>query len=179
MDSSFYLNKLFEKPNKILRGIALLILFCSFASHLKFFINFMTQFFHDLKIVLLSHSFVFILGNVIIFTLFSMSGYFSSNKADEFMQKREGLFQSRLHKTASEKSNYASTVKLEKMVLLQRSTTVYTEKVRSRCPEKVMISSMFPEDSMSNDEFRRKIEGFIARQKRILREDGMESSTIK
>lgn len=38
-----------------------------------------------------------------------------------------------------------------------------------RCAEKLSIEGPFPEDSMSNDEFRQTVEAFIARQQRFLR----------
>ncbi|PHT92721.1 hypothetical protein T459_00603 [Capsicum annuum] len=56
---------------------------------------------------------------------------------------------------------------------LMRSATVrYTENVK---PTTTMTTTSYPEDEMSNEEFRKTVENFIARQQRFLREEEFEA----
>lgn len=146
-----------------------------------------------------SPRFVFLLGNVIIITLFAQSGHFSSSAkrapepADlylEFLQNTTIHQKLQVHVSKPKpsarvlesviiKGTKTAETGLEVKKDYRRSKSdivvkrVESEKVPprvlQRCEtEKVLVNNnSYPEDGMSNDDFRRKVEAFIARQQRL------------
>ncbi|CAK7329669.1 unnamed protein product [Dovyalis caffra] len=162
-----------------------------------------SEYFKGLTVTLVSPRFIFVLGNVIVITLFAKSGQFSGQESngkssstdlyEEFVQKSEksqGTHQyeaeSRERQVIyveykvtedastsleSKKYNRSQSEKLKRpngnksCRELRRSAT---EKCRKSIDsDKESEKSSFPEDKLSNDEFRCAIEAFIARQKRF------------
>ncbi|XP_030522919.1 uncharacterized protein LOC115735680 isoform X2 [Rhodamnia argentea] len=186
----------------------LLVLLSRFSTQLPMAVKNSGEYFRGLKVVLVSPRFVFILGNVIIVTLFVKSGQFSARDSaikndlyDEFLEKSEKSrnshqtetqFQDKqiiceetsddnkhvvhgdgavktYRRSQSENLHHVNRVKLQRV--LRRSAT---EKCRESalCADNGKLEkSSFPEDSLSNEEFRRTVEAFIARQQRSLREE--------
>ncbi|QCE16830.1 uncharacterized protein LOC114196188 [Vigna unguiculata] len=141
-----------------------------------------------------SPRFVFFLGNVIIITLFAQSGHFSNHSSDkpspepdlylEFLQnstiKPTLVVHSNTRKAKGQKIDPTKTetgletVKKDyrrcRSEMVER--VVENEKparVLRRCETEKVVGDVdsYPEDGMSNDEFRCKIEAFIARQQRL------------
>lgn len=171
------------------------------------------EYFKDLKLAVLSSRFIFVLGNVIVITLFAKSGRFSGKSSerkndfyDEFVQKSERLSHSPrllvesdnrkkedifdkavtsidvdvdsccsgMSRTAAYRRSLSEKLIHEQVEKpnreLRRSATEKCVK-RFSCGEKLSIEGPFPEDSMSNDEFRQTVEAFIARQQSFLRDE--------
>ncbi|KAF8013535.1 hypothetical protein BT93_I1393 [Corymbia citriodora subsp. variegata] len=192
---------------RIVEICVLLVLLSRFSTLLPIAVKSSGEYFRDLKVVLVSPRFVFILGNVIIITLFAKSGQFSTRDStikndlyDEFLEKSEKSRNNRqtepqfqdkqiiskeisddkhvVHRdevvktykrSQSENLHHESRVKLHRV--LRRSMT-------EKCRDNALCSEMgkseknsFPEDDLSNEEFRRTVEAFIARQQRFLREE--------
>ncbi|KDP41769.1 hypothetical protein JCGZ_26787 [Jatropha curcas] len=175
-----------------------------------------SEYFKDLTVILVSPRFVFVLGNVIVITLFAKSGQFSSQDStgknsrtdiyEEFLQKSERSHGMHLyepqnkakqsinrgkqgacvqHTVTGEETRAALEIKnyqrsqSEKLLIkanpnkscreLRRSATEkFKENVES---SEGWVKISYPEDSMSNEEFRCTVEAFIARQKRFRRDE--------
>lgn len=148
---------------------------------------------------------VFLLGNVIIITLFAQSGQFSNHSSSkptpepdfylEFLhnstitQKLESHVNNRKAKpsvkvesgvkgqkmddgTKTDTSLVKKDYKRCQSEIVKRKESEKPQRVLQRCEtEKVSKNNnkngSYPEDGMSNDEFRRKVEAFIARQQRL------------
>ncbi|XP_020203316.1 uncharacterized protein LOC109788878 [Cajanus cajan] len=133
-----------------------------------------------------SPRFVFFLGNVIIITLFAQSGQFSNHSSAtkptpepdlylEFLhnstmnqnQKLEPHVENRPLKASGVKGHYRRC----ESEIVKRVQDEKARRVLQRCEtEKVGVANStnsYPEDRMSNDEFRRKVEAFIARQQKL------------
>ncbi|KAL1215732.1 hypothetical protein V5N11_024273 [Cardamine amara subsp. amara] len=157
--------------------------------------------FREAAVFLVSPRFVFFIGNAIVITLFVKSGRYSSShepskttaeaaKNDlyqEFLHKSEKK-RSEVYETKTEQLKKPSGVKrvsfgrsqsqkafeavrpLESRKIMKRHES---EKHMRICDsdKKVMVRVMKPEDGMSNEQFRTKIEAFIARQKRIQKDE--------
>ncbi|XP_030450409.1 uncharacterized protein LOC115672669 [Syzygium oleosum] len=192
---------------RIVEICVLLVLLSRFSTQLPIAVKNSGEYFRDLKVVLVSPRFVFILGNAIIITLFAKSGQFSARDStiksdlyDEFLEKSEKSrnnhqtetqFQDKqilreeasddkhvvhrdevvktYRRSQSENLHHENRVKLHRV--LRRSAT-------EKCGESALCAetgksekSSFPADSLSNEEFRRTVEAFIARQQRSLREE--------
>ncbi|KAJ6906167.1 hypothetical protein NC652_023806 [Populus alba x Populus x berolinensis] len=151
-----------------------------------------SEYFKDLTVILASPRFVFVLGNMIVITLFAKSGQFSGQDSngknpstdlyDEFVEKSEKKCREKQvtyveykvtedTSTSLERKKYhrSQSEKLERPDSsreLRRSATDKCRKTIDSAKESEKSSS--PEEKMSNDEFRSTIEAFIARQKRFL-----------
>ncbi|KAL0686909.1 hypothetical protein Bca4012_086586 [Brassica carinata] len=145
---------------------------------------------------LVSPRFVFFVGNAIVITLFAQSRRHSSahetTEAESNDLYQELLYKnekktSEVHETKTEQSKKLSGVK---RVSFERSQSQKTfeavhphvgnimrrydsEKHLKVCDSdtKVVVRAKKPEDAMSNEQFRTKIEAFIARQKRIQKDE--------
>ncbi|CAK9183485.1 unnamed protein product [Ilex paraguariensis] len=222
MDSFGIQNVKFEKANAILRyrrrqKITTLFRFIEIFIFLVIITRFSCQFplanfklsgeyFRGLSVTLVSTRFVFVVGNVIIVTLFWKSGQFSAQddtnnniKFDfhddyvENSQKNQNIYgtesenqgkQSRdkdctatpdlfgskerkIHRCQSE--DFKKLHHVEPCRELRRSVTERNwESVNYS--EKPVVNS-HAEDEMSSEEFRRKVEAFIARQQKLLMEE--------
>ncbi|GAB4837889.1 hypothetical protein Ancab_027414 [Ancistrocladus abbreviatus] len=151
------------------------------------------EYFHNLFVILVSPSFVFIIGNAIVVILFAKSGQFSTQdpfaaygKPDIYEQeykKMQGkqrmaeenkamasVFPSseiKIHRSMSEKLSHHPCEK--NFSELQRSSTEKLGKCLNCCKE--TGEAHYPADHMTSEEFRQTIEAFIARQQRFLREE--------
>ncbi|KAK6240915.1 protein of unknown function DUF4408 - like 2 [Theobroma cacao] len=214
-----------EKRNAILKhrqlyNIANLLRFVEFCVVLVLISRFTTQlpvavknsgrYFRGLSVVLVSPRFVFIVGNVIVITLFAKAGQFSAQDStakssgtdlyQEFVEKSEKS--QAIHRFGIEhieKQSKKSVVE-EKIVSLNVHTSKGTKQYkrsqsenlkRVNCNEasqqlrrlesekyrkhndsdQTMVTSSYPEDGMSSEQFRDAVEAFIARQKKLLREE--------
>ncbi|KAL2346110.1 hypothetical protein Fmac_000110 [Flemingia macrophylla] len=133
-----------------------------------------------------SPRFVFFLGNVIIITLFAQSGQFLHHSSEKGTPEPD-LYLEFLHNStinmdhvdnrkpkASDgvKGHDDEVVKDYRRCESEIVKRERSEKVLKRCEtEKEGVAnnskSSYPEDGMSNDEFRRKVEAFIARQQKL------------
>ncbi|KAF6166695.1 hypothetical protein GIB67_005557 [Kingdonia uniflora] len=178
-----------------------LFLFSWFTFRLPFAFKISTDYFRQLYIVLFSPRFVFFVGNLIVVTLFVKSGQFSgqgSNSAggsdlyDEFVMNRVHR-----HNVAVETPVFqdkeivceaVDTVVVDRKVFrrsqsedMKKSFCVEKPKRELRRAEtevrrKVDVSDECVSDSdeeMSNEEFQRKIEAFIAKQVKFHRQESM------
>ncbi|KAF5745727.1 hypothetical protein HS088_TW07G01319 [Tripterygium wilfordii] len=183
---------------KLLEVCLVLILISKFTVHLPISVKFSRDYFKDLSLALVSPRVVFVLGNVIVLTLFAKSSKFSaqdsaksSSKTDfheEFLERSDrsqGIYR-------DENRGKQSTLKEENVVVIEdahnctkqyrrsqseKSTTAdrdnsYKE-LRRTVTEKGdgSTKNSYPEDGMSNEEFRQTIEAFIARKQRFIREE--------
>ncbi|KFK30088.1 hypothetical protein AALP_AA7G215000 [Arabis alpina] len=157
--------------------------------------------FKEAAVFLVSPRFVFFIGNAIVITLFAKSGRnkschepskatteASSNDVyQEFIHKSEKK-RSEVYEMKTEQSKRANGVKrvsfgrsqsqkafeavepLESGKIMMRYES---EKCMRICDsdKKVLMRVKKPEDGMSNEQFRTKIEAFIARQKRIQKDE--------
>lgn len=157
--------------------------------------------FKEVSVFLVSPRFVFLIGNAIVITLFAKSGRYSSSHEpskttteassndlyQEFLHKSEKK-RSEVYETKTEQPKKPSGVKrvsfgrsqsqkafeavqpLESGKIMKRYES---EKHLRICDsdKKVLVRVKKPEDGMSNEQFRTKIEAFIARQKRIQKDE--------
>ncbi|CAN4107529.1 unnamed protein product [Withania somnifera] len=89
-------------------------------------------------------------------------------------RKQSTLVEMKIHRSHSDNSICLSHDEKKPRKKLTRSATVRCQKVISTDsvkPTMTMTTTSHPEDEMSNEEFRRTVENFIARQQRFLREE--------
>uniref|UniRef100_A0A803LDP0 DUF4408 domain-containing protein n=1 Tax=Chenopodium quinoa TaxID=63459 RepID=A0A803LDP0_CHEQI len=158
------------------------------------------EFIHTLSIFLVSPQFVFILGNAIVITLFVNSGHLNSNlkspKTSSLERKNMKTVQKSVKKQVMPEENAMmamifSTSEQQQVIKIyhrSKSDKVRREKVEDKCCglrrsnteikslrgcgcSKVAKEGHYPEDHMSNEEFQKTVENFIARQQRFLREE--------
>ncbi|KAK9287366.1 hypothetical protein L1049_015783 [Liquidambar formosana] len=156
-----------------------------------------TEYFRDLSIILISPRFVFVIGNAIVITLFVKSGQFSA-KDGKGKDSETDLYEEFIKK--SEKGQKIAHAEIEKQIkpsILEdpagvegtnnsvemkiyrsQSENLKHDKckqarhvLRRSATEKLEEKHSYPEDGMSNEEFRQTIEAFIARQQRFRREE--------
>ncbi|XP_021286879.1 uncharacterized protein LOC110418465 [Herrania umbratica] len=187
-----------------------LVLISRFTTQLPVAVKNSGEYVRGLSVVLVSPRFVFIVGNVIVITLFAKAGQFSAQDStakssgtdlyQEFVEKSEKS--QAIHRYGieyREKQSKKSVVE-EKIVCLNVHTSKGTKHYkrsqsenlkRVNCNEacqqlrrlesekyrkhndsdQTMVKSSYPEDGMSSDQFRDAVEAFIARQKKLLREE--------
>ncbi|KAL2328978.1 hypothetical protein Fmac_022405 [Flemingia macrophylla] len=155
---------------RILEVCAVVVLASRLSLHLPDAVRNSSQYLRDLSLFMNNPRFVFLVGNIIIIALFaqfSATNVGQQNLYQEFAPGRpETVF------VATKPRVRAG----EKKVYRRCETEVVREKRRRvlrRCETKRIKAEeeMAPEDGMSNEEFRRTVEAFIARQQRIRREE--------
>jgi hypothetical protein len=132
-----------------------------------------TGYFRDVTVSLVNPRFLFVVGNAIIITLFAKSRQFS---AQDCTKKTSGsdLYEEFINSRANSKHSISDQTH-QSMAKDYRRSQSYSQISNSR--EKSIVScessakSSNAEDEMSNEEFQRKVEAFIARQQRLLREE--------
>lgn len=209
-ENLFHLRKI-AKLFRAMELFVVLVLISRFSVELPEAVKNSGEYFKALKLMVLSPRFVFVLGNLIVITLFAKSGQFSGKDSalkndfySEFIEKSDclnhgarllvesgshekevilekaapskafngsppsGAIKTAYRRSRSEKLNHGPDERPN--YELRRSAT---EKCmnRSGCSEKLSIEDPFLEDSMSNDDFRRTVEAFIARQQSFLRDE--------
>ncbi|XVF67746.1 hypothetical protein PTKIN_Ptkin10aG0146900 [Pterospermum kingtungense] len=188
-----------------------LVLISRFTIQLPVAVKNSGDYFRGLSVVLVSPRFVFIVGNVIVITLFAKAGQFSaqdsaskSSAADlyeeflEMSEKRQAIHRCEIenrgkqstkrivgeekivsvnvHKPKGAK-NYRRS-KSEKWInsnkacqQLRRSESEKYRKNNDSDGQEMVMKTSYPEDGLSNEQFRSTVEAFIAKQKRLLREE--------
>ncbi|PON65148.1 tRNA-methyltransferase non-catalytic subunit trm6MTase subunit [Parasponia andersonii] len=224
MDSFNFYNIKAEKANAILRYnqlrkianlfrfveiLVVIVLISRLSFHVPVAVKNSGGFFRDFSGILSSPRFVFVLGNVIVITLFAKSGQFSGRDSgkkfpgydlyDEFVKNSEknqkvfsrekvenrakhGISENPVVVVAGKCTDQCMEIKSYK-----RSISEIVE--RPRKPNRVLKRSetenfakrtehrersdkgLYPEDAMSSEEFRLKVEAFIARQQRFRMEE--------
>ncbi|KAK7312323.1 hypothetical protein VNO77_36101 [Canavalia gladiata] len=239
MDSFSFNNLQSEKANAILKHrklrrvasllrlvevCAVLIFISRFSLQLPVAVRSSSEYFRDLSLFMNSPRFVFLIGNLIIITLFAQSGQFSAQASRRNVQEPD-LYQelvqnstNRRIKTEDEIENRrilesdavadyskknlridaAKSKRLEKQRVKTEEVNIGLEKKEKdyrRCHTEILSEKRrrllrrcdtennrkniegeparisYPQDDMSNEEFRRTVEAFIARQQRIRREE--------
>ncbi|KAL5788661.1 hypothetical protein ACOSP7_005610 [Xanthoceras sorbifolium] len=190
---------------RLIEICVILLVLSRFSSQLSLAVKNSGGYFKDLAGFLVSPRFVFIVGNLIVITLFAKSGQFSAQDSPgkgsgndflkEFAEKSEKT--QNIHRyeieyrekqsicaekvvsdgphTSSEIKNYqrSQSENLRRVSCnkpcreLRRSETEKCRKSTNPGAKK----SPYPEDEMSNEEFRRTVEDFIARQQKFRREE--------
>ncbi|KAJ7978347.1 tRNA-methyltransferase non-catalytic subunit trm6MTase subunit [Quillaja saponaria] len=217
MDSFNFNNLQFEKAKAIrkhrqLRLIAnlfrfievfvVLFLVSRLSIKFPFTIKNSSEYFRDFSV---SPSFIFVIGNVIVITLFAQSGQFSAQDSDtnkagssnlyhEFIQnsvKNQVIDpnENRIKNSEKQRIETVDTKTCLELKEYKRSQTENLTRVHSDKPRRVLRKSetekcrkiipsekkftetSYPEDCMSNDEFQKTVEAFIARQQRFQREE--------
>ncbi|XP_049410129.1 uncharacterized protein LOC125873270 [Solanum stenotomum] len=164
------------------------------------------DYFKGFDVTLISPRFVFVLINAIVITLFFKSGHSSAKDGsmenvkldlyDEYMQKysmnkeayyeqskkqrkqsivAERRLEKRIHRSHSENTLCLAHDEKKTRKRMMRSATVGC--LKNIDTDTVKPTTSYPEDGMSNVEFRKTIEAFIARQQRLLKEE--EFSSLK
>ncbi|XP_027355028.1 uncharacterized protein LOC113864957 [Abrus precatorius] len=226
MDSFSFNNLQAEKANAIIKHrklrritsllrfvevCAVLLLISRFSLKLPVAVKSSSEYFRDLSLFMNSPRFIFLIGNVIIITLFAQFSAQGSERNvpesdlyQEFIKntKNQGDPEKQKIKTEDvideDKRKYPETEKqrmktgeanigLEKRYrrcqteilsekrrrVLRRCDTEINKKSveRERDSRKDVARICYPEDKMSNEEFRRTVEAFIAKQQRMQREE--------
>lgn len=191
---------------RLVEVCVVLVLISRFTTHLPVAVKSSGEYFRGLSVVLVSPRFVFIVGNVIVLTLFAKAGQFSaqdttsaSDLYQEFLKKseksqaihprekqsqkilvHEKIVNLNLNVHTSEgaksfrrtQSENLKRVKYNKdcKQLRRLESEKYIKHNDSDDDEKLVKSSC-AEDGMSSEQFRDTVEAFIARQKKLLREE--------
>ncbi|KAG5624968.1 hypothetical protein H5410_010186 [Solanum commersonii] len=165
-----------------------------------------TDYFKGFDVTLISPRFVFVLINALVIILFFISGHSSAKDGsmdnvkfdlyDEYTQKysmnkeayyeqskkqrkksivAERRLEKRIHRSHSENSLCLLHDEKKTRKRMMRSATVGC--LKNIDTDTVKPTTSYPEDGMSNVEFRKTIEAFIARQQRLLKEE--EFSSLK
>ncbi|KAL0725991.1 hypothetical protein Bca4012_022084 [Brassica carinata] len=159
--------------------------------------------FREASAFLVSPRFVFFVGNAIVITLFAISRRYSSSHEATEAASNNDLYQellyktekktSEVHETKTEQSKELKRVSFERCQSQKAFEAVHplesthggkimrrydSEKHLKVChsDKKVVVRAKKPEDKMSNEQFRTKIEAFIARQKRIQKDEDLTIS---
>lgn len=170
-----------------------LILVSKFSLQLPIAIKVSGDYFRDLSVTLISPRFVFVVGNAIIIILFAKSGQFSGqNQAekcdethlyDEFVEKSEkGMIEiSKSEETLVMVDTYTTyEAKVYRRTQSENPIKDNSDKTHRELRRSVTEKCLKPTDSceknysedvMSDEEFNRKVEAFIARQQRFRREE--------
>ena len=189
-----------QKMTNFLRVIEVcivLVLISRLSLHLPHAMKNSSGYFHNLSVLLVSPRFVFVVGNVIIITLFAKSGQFSARDSTKNTSGLDIYEEITKNSEKNQKVNQVETRNLDKHIISDESVVkdykkTQSEKISRGVCEKShrglrrmqtenfrksdhscqkLAKSSCPEDEMSNEEFQRKVEAFIARQQKIQREE--------
>ncbi|KAE8667404.1 putative Defensin-like protein [Hibiscus syriacus] len=202
-------NRQLNKVASLLRFVefcVVLVLISRFTVHLPVAVKSTGEYFRGLSVVLVSPRFVFIVGNVIVITLFIKAGQFSprgptsgTDLYDEFVEKSEKNEMIHRYEIEYRENQSKKSVEQEKKSILHVHRTTSKEAIKSfrrtqsenlnrkKCkqlrksgseknikhggPGEKTVKSLYPEDGLSSEQFRNTVEAFIARQKKLLREE--------
>jgi len=147
--------------------------------------------------ILVTPQFVFVLGNIIVIILFMNHGRFYQNNMKSpkisTYNTSNNIKSKHVSQGKGEENTIMATIfstpehQVIKIYHRSKSENIGREKIDSNCSNlrrsntetkrvtkssnKTSKGDYYPEDHMSNDEFRRTIEDFIAKQQRFLREE--------
>lgn len=164
------------------------------STQLPFAFKLSGDFFRGLSITMFSPGFIFILGNAIVLILFFKSGQISSQESTsidfcteyvETCEKRTNINHTKQGKQVKQSKceekqgkevlpDLCSSEdrKIRRSHSLDLKNEYSRRELRRSVTERSQKSvNSYAEDEMSGDEFRRKVEAFIARQQRSLREE--------
>lgn len=197
----------FKKIANIVRTLEIVVVITLISYSISFTSSYLPSaveisgaFFRRLSSLLFSPHFVFLVGNVIIITLFAKSSgedNSSNNAGDEISGENAGegisveaeKFPVETPAVApvaeggeSEEKVYRRTKSTSEMVVLKKAEEEEEEKkkelrrseteVRRKIKKApVIMNRRFEADELSNEEFRRKVEAFIEKQQKALREE--------
>lgn len=175
----------------------LLVLITRFTVHLPV----AGDYFRGLSVVFVSPRFVFVIGNAIVIILFAKAGQFSSRDSgsvtdlyDDFVEKSEKNRGKQRKKSVDEDKTVSLNVHTSKVTTIKnyrrsQSENHKTMNCNKACKQlrksesekyikhndwgekKVVKSSSYPEDVLSSEQFRNTVEAFIARRKKLLRDE--------
>ncbi|PIN15165.1 hypothetical protein CDL12_12193 [Handroanthus impetiginosus] len=183
---------------RLVEVIVFLIILSRVPTEFPFSFKISSEYVRGISVNLISPRFVFLLGNAIIVVLFLISGQFSGKNGgtdcdfyDEYVEKCRNNQQ--IIKEETKASDYKYRVcydekkisrshseNLERAVRLEERRRDLRRNMSEKCRKsvdcgrkvaEVVGSSPGAEDELSGEEFRRKVEAFIARQQRFLREE--------
>ncbi|KAG6651744.1 hypothetical protein CIPAW_06G133900 [Carya illinoinensis] len=185
---------------RVIEVCIVLVLISRFSMQLPLAVKNSSGYFHEVKVVLVSPRFVFVIGNVIIFTLFAKSGQFSARDSaakttgfdlyEEFIKNSEK--KQRIHPdmtpyvgklSVSDESTFKDYRRIQSFSqnsnsgLCEKSIRVLRRSETQKCSkttgpsDEVMAKSSCPEDEISNEEFQLKVEAFITQQQKFRKEE--------
>lgn len=160
----------------------------SFSTQLNFPAKFSGEYFRGISVALISPRFVFLVGNAIVLVLFFKSGRLSAKDGegiadfyDEYVEKcrkneeAKGFDDYKVYRLCydqSKKMSRSSSEKLGRAVVVGKERRrELARSVTEGCRSQRKIAAAAAAEEMSNEEFRRTVEAFIARQQRFLREE--------
>ncbi|KAK7341462.1 hypothetical protein VNO80_24392 [Phaseolus coccineus] len=173
---------------RIIEVCAVLVLVSRFSMQLPVAVRNSGEYFRDLSLFMNSPRFVFLIGNIIIIALFAQFSAQGNNVVQE-----PNLYQELVQNTTKNQEVVAEYSR-KKQRMKTGEAKISLEKGYRRCErekrrgvlrrcesesekgrkkiEGVPVEEVArPEDGMSNEEFRRTVEAFIAREQRIRREE--------
>ncbi|XP_004507470.1 uncharacterized protein [Cicer arietinum] len=189
---------------RIIEVFIVLILISRISMKLPIAVRNSSEYLRDFSIFMNSPRFVFLIGNVIIITLFAQG--FGKNVPKEL--EPENIYEMLVRKSIKHEEKDDSKVKEGDSVVEEKIMKRGVKKSYRRCESEIlkkrrrvmrrcesenngwkriegapvveeeMVRISYPEDEMSNEEFRRTVEAFIARQQRIRREEDDYSSSL-
>lgn len=182
---------------RVIEVCIVLVLISRLSLHLPHAMKNSSGYFHNLSVLLVSPRFVFVVGNVIIITLFAKSGQFSARDSTKNTSGLDLYEEITKNSEKNQKVNQVETRIFDKHIISDESVVkdykrTQSEKISRGVCEKSrrelrrlqtqnfrksdhscqkLAKSSCPEVEMSNEEFQRKVEAFIARQQKIQREE--------
>ncbi|ESW03803.1 hypothetical protein PHAVU_011G043200 [Phaseolus vulgaris] len=174
---------------RIIEVCAVLVLVSRFSMQLPVAVRNSGEYFRDLSLFMNSPRFVFLIGNIIIIALFAQFSAQGNNVVQE-----PNLYQELIQNTTKNQETVVAEYSRKKQRMKTGEAKISLEKGYRRCErekrrgvmrrcesesekgrkkiEGVAVEEVArPEDGMSNEEFRRTVEAFIAREQRIRREE--------
>lgn len=176
---------------RIMELCVFLIILSRFSIQLPLAFKLSGEYFRGLFVTLISPLFVFVIGNAIIVILFLKSGQLSAKDGvyDEYTencrknnydyQKQTNKIACRVYTTScdhEERKIHRSQSEKMKRMHTEEPHRELSRSMTERCRKSVNydkkpVDTSCAKDAMSDEEFRRTIEDFIARQQRFLREE--------
>lgn len=167
-----------------------LIFISWFSTHLSITFRNSGEYFKDRSGVFLSSTFVFVIGNAIVVTLFAKTSkssgpdYAGSDFYDELVKNserkqslcEENEFDSKKHCVAETEVIWRSKLESLKRQRCDKSSHQLSRSETEKCRKSLYTDenparTSYAEDKMSNVEFKKRVEAFIARQQRLRREE--------
>ncbi|XP_052192164.1 uncharacterized protein LOC127801262 isoform X2 [Diospyros lotus] len=176
-----------QKLTTMLRFVELfffLVMISRVSVQLPFGFRLSGEYFRRLTAIFFSPQFVFVLGNAIVVVLFVKSGWLSGQDAEKKATARVDFCKEYVENSLKNHNSDgldADNRRGERKIYRSQSENLNREGGEKRrqelrrtateaCRNSTAAEACYPEDEMSNEEFRRTVEAFIARQQRFLRE---------
>ncbi|XP_010530822.1 PREDICTED: uncharacterized protein LOC104807305 [Tarenaya hassleriana] len=199
--TNFTSMRAFTSLFRLIELLLLLVLVSKLYFRIPVAVKFSGDAFREAAVFLVSPRFVFVLGNAIVITLFAKSGRYSGGHDPSNTAAMVDVYQELIKKSEkrSEMERYEINKRGEERRLVEEKRVericrrIQSEKsfeavkpearggklkryesdkyLRICDSDKELVKCSYPEDGMSNEEFRDKIEAFIARQKRFQKDE--------